>query len=105
MTSRVTAFQSFGADDNVKGQSEMLDALRRLLPRFLRDGNLVTVAVVAGTNRILHKLGRVPNGFVLLNAVGGAPIEYPVTLTTSTNTASELYLDFGSEATVTLWVW
>lgn len=72
---------------------------RQVSTREIVDGTLlVGVEVESGSNRILHRLGREPDGFLVVWADGA------VTLTPSSKDDEALNLDASAGAVVSLWV-
>jgi len=83
----------------VQGNIESNIKLLQNIP-FL-EGNLLTLAVQSGTNIVDHKLGRVPQGYLILARDSNVSL-YDNIRTGATSTTVELYAS--SSANIKIWV-
>lgn len=83
-------------------QAAVQKVLKRVTQCPLLDGLLVTVTFSAGgiAQPVVHKLGRLPIGFFLVNA----PLNVTVARTATANDATSLSLTCSLACTATLWV-
>ena len=84
-------------DEVLKLQSNVENALAPVLRVALLDGVTISAALASGDNEIAHGLGRVPQGYIIIDVDAAATI-YRVSL-------SDKFLTLNSTATANIKLW
>lgn len=81
-------------------QDVIYDTFSYFSDKKIVDGYTQTVNLVAGTNKVYHKLGRVYTGYIVIGKNGNVNVWD----STSTDPSSFINIQSAGTVTVTLWI-